>query len=393
MPYANLPDDPETIQKMDRCVEKVMAEGHDKSSAIAICYTSIKGSQSEMQAAIEWGEPSLEDVTYAHQMLGARPSGELLKFKNARLCPEGRNKNGDGVRLAGLHEMAASLALMPLDDEHDEQKVIGFFINPRVGDGLDEAGQARKYLLTDGLVYARRFPDEVADIRAGRKHLSVEAIGHQAECSVCEQVFTSAESYCDHLKHRPDNGATRWLSGLRATGGGATAHPAGPGAGFDPNGFVMVASLAGAPVDETPPKTPKEQTMENDELTARISELEATLKTVQAELAARDAELKASVDEVTALKAATTQMQANITAEQVSHERALVLLDAGFGLAEVQKMVASLNTLAADVFDVFVQTKREAKAVADKPQPRLTATALGDVPPQAVTDAWTGLFK
>lgn len=29
-------------KKLDRCVKKVMAQGHDKSSAFAICQTSLK---------------------------------------------------------------------------------------------------------------------------------------------------------------------------------------------------------------------------------------------------------------------------------------------------------------------------------------------------------------
>lgn len=41
MPYDNLPES--EWDKMDRCVEKVQGEGHDKEAAIAICYTSITG--------------------------------------------------------------------------------------------------------------------------------------------------------------------------------------------------------------------------------------------------------------------------------------------------------------------------------------------------------------
>jgi len=41
MPYANLPQDPETIAKMDSCVKGVMGKGMPKERAIAICYKSI----------------------------------------------------------------------------------------------------------------------------------------------------------------------------------------------------------------------------------------------------------------------------------------------------------------------------------------------------------------
>ena len=39
MPYKNVPE--RLWGKMDDCVKKVMAKGHDKESAIAICYDSI----------------------------------------------------------------------------------------------------------------------------------------------------------------------------------------------------------------------------------------------------------------------------------------------------------------------------------------------------------------
>lgn len=50
MPYSNIPDDKQP--EMERCVRKVMADGHDKESAIAICYTSIAG-KSEYAAQLE----------------------------------------------------------------------------------------------------------------------------------------------------------------------------------------------------------------------------------------------------------------------------------------------------------------------------------------------------
>ena len=43
MPYANVPD--HLTAKMDSCVQKVMRQGNDKKSAIAICYRSIVGKE------------------------------------------------------------------------------------------------------------------------------------------------------------------------------------------------------------------------------------------------------------------------------------------------------------------------------------------------------------
>jgi hypothetical protein len=45
MPYSNLPKS--QWGAMDACVDKVMAQGHDKPSAIAICYTSISKESGE----------------------------------------------------------------------------------------------------------------------------------------------------------------------------------------------------------------------------------------------------------------------------------------------------------------------------------------------------------
>lgn len=56
MPYENMPE--EMWPAMDRCVERVMGEGHDKESAIGICYTSMmkaeeKAEKSDTVKALE----------------------------------------------------------------------------------------------------------------------------------------------------------------------------------------------------------------------------------------------------------------------------------------------------------------------------------------------------
>lgn len=69
MPYANM--NPSDTDKMDRCIEKVMGQGHDKESAIAICYTSITGK--EYRAA-----PSVEQIGSQYRVYDAN-SGVTLK--------------------------------------------------------------------------------------------------------------------------------------------------------------------------------------------------------------------------------------------------------------------------------------------------------------------------
>lgn len=51
MPYPNLPES--DWPKMDKCVADLQAQGHDKESAIAICYTSISGNAAKAQKYAE----------------------------------------------------------------------------------------------------------------------------------------------------------------------------------------------------------------------------------------------------------------------------------------------------------------------------------------------------
>ena len=43
MPYSGI--NSKDVPKMDKCIKDVMAQGHDKSSAIAICHNSIVGNK------------------------------------------------------------------------------------------------------------------------------------------------------------------------------------------------------------------------------------------------------------------------------------------------------------------------------------------------------------
>jgi len=58
MPYSNVPK--KLWGKMDRCVESVMGQGHDKNSAIGICYNSIVGGK-DLTDSIE--NPDIEYFT------------------------------------------------------------------------------------------------------------------------------------------------------------------------------------------------------------------------------------------------------------------------------------------------------------------------------------------
>lgn len=76
MPYRNMPQS--LWGKMDRCVEKVIGEGHDKKSAITICYTSLMHKSGELSpdviaaalkaAGYEDDEQSALDLSYVKSL-------------------------------------------------------------------------------------------------------------------------------------------------------------------------------------------------------------------------------------------------------------------------------------------------------------------------------------
>ncbi len=241
MPYPGM--DERLTEKMDSCVGQVMAKhkgdkGFTRSNAVAICRSRLEGAL------------ALEPVTadelsqYGNHALFANTEpGSLLRFKNAVLCTIGINKNNDSIDEQGVRELAETMPFRAIDDEHNETKVIGFFVNPR-GEDNDTR------LVTDGIVYADRFAEIVAQVQSGVKKLSVEASAQKAVCSVCNGEFTSSVDYCKHLK---DKTAVRKLYGLKAKGGATVFHPAWD-TSFDANGFVMIASQVEfeKPKSETP---------------------------------------------------------------------------------------------------------------------------------------------
>lgn len=285
MPYSNVPK--KKWADMDSCVEQVLAKhkgekGFGKENAVAICYNQIMGELGRMggpesgglggqcvcpkcgaKVSHDTGEPcdektcpkcgakmtrqavqgglSLEPVTAqdlaeysSHPLLAQVEFGELMKFKNALVCCSGENKNGDWINEDGIEELVATLNFMAIDDEHNQQLVTGFFVNPRSSENSTKA-------YTDGILFARRFPDVAKQVQSGEKRLSIEAVAQRAVCSVCGGEFSSVKEYCEHLMDKETYGAVRKLYGLQAKGGATVFHPAWD-TSFDANGFVMIAS-------------------------------------------------------------------------------------------------------------------------------------------------------
>lgn len=242
MPYKNVPE--EKWGKMDSCVQDVLnahkgEEGFTKENAIGICYNRIVGST---DVAIEPADVHFEvvtDPTEVNMVLGQSfEPGELLRWKNAELARAEVNANMDELSNDDIGTLAATLPLMPLTNEHGE--IIGLFT---AATSEDAPGfPSKKRLLTEGIMYRRRFPDVADEIMNGTKRLSIEAIADMAVCSLCGGEFPHMRAYCSHLKNRHATGASRRFKGIRAVGGGAVRRPAGSSTGFDRRQVYMVAS-------------------------------------------------------------------------------------------------------------------------------------------------------
>lgn len=181
----------------------------------------------------------VEDPSEINMLLGQTfEKGELLRWKDAELARAEVNANRDELNNTDVGALADTLPLMPLTDEHDF--VIGLFTAAEASPDPSDGGVMR--LMTEGVMYARRFPETADEIQRGTKQLSIEAMAEQAICSICGNEFEDTKLYCEHLKDRHATGATRRFKGIRAVGGGAVRRPAGSQAGFNHDKVYMVAS-------------------------------------------------------------------------------------------------------------------------------------------------------
>ena len=188
-------------------------------------------------------EPATLQQLTAHevQAVGADRGVRFVRFKHAILARAEKNKNQDRITPQGIAELAATLPLNAIDDEHKRDVVPGIFTDARV---LDDGGVPA--LDVDGLLFADRFPQQTQAVLNGEKLLSIEAGADTATCSLCGGVYVREDQYCGHLKARlVDRKAERILSGLKATGGAITTHPAGTNTRFDMNHIELIASVWG----------------------------------------------------------------------------------------------------------------------------------------------------
>lgn len=305
MPYPGVPD--EKTEDMESCVRQVMERDDvDKESAIKICRDSIMGFKVEI----------VQDPTEINAVLGGKYlPGELLRFENMELAKAEVNANRDELVDADITALAETLPLMPLDDEHNQDAVVGLFTAAR-----NEGGR----LLTDGIIYARRFPGIAEDVIEGKRRPSIEAHADMAVCSLCGGEFARFSDYCEHLRDKHGSGAVRRFRGIRAVGGGVVQYPAGSTAAFDLKAVYMVASHqeqrpnveAGEPPDD------EQEGVDMD----KIEEIQAELDKALEEIQRLETERDEAVEAKTNLESANTELQERVdelTAKVEEHDQAL----------------------------------------------------------------------
>ena len=225
MPWSK--DSPPAVAKnwseeeQDKCIaaaNSVLLDGGSDEEAIFACINAA--GKSKTMAKIR----SSED-------------GRVIYFEDAVLAVAEVNKNLDDISVNNLEELAASIPLQPLDEEHMAQRVVGMFTGGKVID---------KEFLTDGCVFASRFPEIAQGILNKSKKLSLSADAETVICGTCGEEFTVMnQTRCSHLsasiQTRRENGWTKRYKGLTSDGGAVTDNPAGTGTEF--NKIRLVASI------------------------------------------------------------------------------------------------------------------------------------------------------
>ncbi len=394
MPWPGIPEEKES--EMESCIAQVM-EKHkgekdfDKSNAIAICHDSITGSTGTTSAEVEFltvdGTPTVasetastnpsgsyttirldggwtpvtpDDIaTWGNPLIAADADGDLLKNSGVVLAHAERNANGDGITVQNIAELAATLNLKPLDIEHKQEQIVGFFVNPRQRAWTKPDGTAVEggELATDVVIFSKRFPKVVTELRDGTRRPSIEAVSSAAQCSVCNQWFASSKDYCEHLLPFTLGGAvapptTRYHKNMRAVGGGAVLNPAAKQARFGAD-FMVIAHEVELTVRE-------ENTMELEELQAQLNALQVHAS----ELEADKARLEQQLAEHTAMAAAV-----------VTKSRVATLNASGMPEDRIKTVEPHLAEMTDEVFDMLAGLQRDlAQSAREMVQPPAVST-------------------
>lgn len=366
MPYANVPE--EKWEAMDRCVESVMEkDGVSKDKAIAICHNSIVGAESNLDFTVR--EPNDQDL---HYVSAQAVPGEILVFENARLARDERNANGDFISVDNLHELAASMPLMPMMDGHPGpvgSRMVGVYTKASVAD----LGDGHHYLLASGFLYPRREPEITAEIIDGRRKQSIEAVSELVTCSKCGREYASSSQYCEHL--RPitmgmalSDGVSRSHRHMRARGAAAVHNPAGGNTGFGDSRFIVIAG----------------ELEESDMNAQEVARLEEQVNTLQASNDGLREQIEALTGDVSdrqkQIDELTQRIEALMARQQVYAERVTRLFQSGMDADSIAQAGDAIADWDEKAFELIAD---QGKKISELSASAVLAAAKPETKPEA----------
>ena len=301
------------------------------------------------------GEPEQFEVEYEDgrmMALGSVPADvdfaqvRALYFRNAILAREETNRNKDYLPAEEIANLAKSIGGMPIDDEHEFEKVRGVFTKGKVVQGSDGLGAVS----VDGLVWPQRFPEIAQELVEGKRQLSMEVWIAAATCGLCSETFQHANDYCAHLEHKE---ARRTLRGVQGFGGALTVKPAGSDTAFDHDSMMVVASHRMDNSDPLAGGGDQTKGANDMELEEKIAQLEQELAATKDEATQLKADLETAN---TALATATANLEAaaEATDELKWSIRAQKLAEAGYDEAELETNKETLAAMEDVAFDILV---------------------------------------
>lgn len=324
--------------------------------------------------------------------------GDLLVFRNAVLARAEVNRNGDEITPQGIAELAASIAGKPIDVEHDRQKVCGFYTK-----GVPTEDRA---LAVDGVIFASRFREVADGVVAGTHLQSIEASARTATCSICNQTFSAATGYCEHLINRRKSGAQRKVEGLKADGGGIVRSPAATNPVFDRSALYFIAShyeIDPLVTDEShthteevvstmetkedekkePPEEEKKETPEEEKKEqgdCMKAQYEAQLADLQSKLDQAVAAQTEAIAAQTAAETKATQMQAERDA--LTARLTKMILSAAFSDTELSDIEAKVNGWSLDQIELLASTRGKVTPAPKQGMVALTGSSESPAVPQ-----------
>lgn len=156
MPYSGVPDD--KVEELDSCVEKVMAEGHDKDAAIAICHESIMGKEAQPSLTVF----KQADGSYRWLIVSSNAyrdhDGEIVSQKALEADAARMDATGDYGPLRWWHVPGLDLGPCDFSVLHGRLRVeSGTFATAEIGAGV--ASHAKELQASLGFTHTDKEPD------------------------------------------------------------------------------------------------------------------------------------------------------------------------------------------------------------------------------------------